>query len=673
MSPTEHQHFYHERTPPVPRKGLDVWAHGMVGWWKRGTWQRARLATAARGIASLREELEQLTDAALNERLQAVRRERRRQPEKRAWDREGLALLAVAAHRETGLRAYEVQLMAAAALVEGFFTEVDTGEGKTLAIGLAAAFQAWGGTPVHVITANDYLAERDAKQLRKFYERAGLTAGAVLSDHDENSRREGYACAVTYTTAKEVAADYLRDRLRVENGTATSRSASRLIGLVLERPLVAAPVQRGLHYALIDEADHALIDEAVTPLIISRTLDAGEIALAARAAWELARELERGKDYRTDQETRAVELLPAGRRRVSEELALPRTGLWASERRRTELAGLGLEAREFFLRDKQYVIDEGKVVIVDPATGRPMPMRTWRQGLHQIIEAKEGLEVTGPSETQARISFQAFFQKYQRLAGASGTLREAAGELWSTYSVPFVSIPRNLPCRRSDSGIRFFSSRENRDAALLREIKNRHSIGQPLLVGTHTVETSEDLAIQLLNEGLPNAQVLNARRHREEAAVVALAGQKGQIMIATGMAGRGTDIRLGAGIGDLGGLHVIATEVNQSQRVDRQLFGRSARQGDPGSMTSLYYMGDPVLARFTPGWVGAVWQLLWRGRVPLAQLWGRIILRWAHWRAHRTARRQRRGVTRVEEEIRRSLGFTMGRSSQPSGENSSFF
>lgn len=615
-----------------------------------------------------REELEQLTDAALNERLQAVRRERRAHPQLRVDCREGLALLAVAAHREIGLRAYEVQLMSAAALVEGFFTEVDTGEGKTLAIGLAAAFRAWDGMPVHVITANDYLAERDARLLRPFYERVGLTAGAVLSEQDENTRREGYSRAVTYTTAKEAAADYLRDRLCGENWAKAGKSSLRLIGLALERPMSMAPVQRGLHSALIDEADHALIDEAVTPLIISRMLDAGEIALAATAAWKLVRELERGKDYRTDPEARTTELLPAGLKRVHEELELPRSGLWASERRRVELAGLGLEAREFFLRDKQYVIDDGKVVIVDPATGRPMPMRTWRQGLHQIIEAKEGLAVTGPSETQARISFQAFFQKYHRLAGASGTLREVAAEIWHTYAVPFVAIPRNLPCQRSHRGVRFFSNRQKRDAALLNEIKNRHELGQPLLVGTHTVESSEELAIQLLRMGLPGAQVLNARRHREEAALVAQAGQRGQIIIATGMAGRGTDIRLGAGVAELGGLHVIATEANESLRVDRQLFGRSARQGDPGSVMAFYHHDDAVLARFSSGWSQAAWGLLWRtGLASAAQFWGRVLLRWTHWRAQHRAANLRRGVMRTEEEIRRSLGFTTGRSSASKG------
>ncbi len=661
MSPTEHQRCFTERAPTQPRRGLDVWAHGLVGRYQRGPWQRKRLATQARAIAVLREELEQLTDATLNERFHALQRERRKRPQH--WQplcREGLAILAVMAHRELGLRAYEVQLMAAIALVEGFFAEVDTGEGKTLAIGLAAAFQALGGVPCHVITANDYLAERDSRQLHRYYDRAGLSVGAVLSEHDETSRRAGYACGVTYTTAKEVAADYLRDRLRMGISGTVRQSSSRLFSVLTDRSSNSAPVQRGLHTALIDEADHALIDEAVTPLIISRIQDAGEIATAAHAVWELARALDPTRHYRVDAESRTIELLPLGLERVNEELSLPRTGLWASERRRIELMGLGLEAREFFLRDKQYVIDEGKVVIVDPATGRPMPMRTWRQGLHQIIEAKEGLEISGPSETLARTSFQAFFRKYQRLAGASGTLREAAAEIWHTYAAPFVSIPRHLPCQRHFAGIRFYATQENRDAALLYEIKIRHARGQPLLIGTHTVESSEVIADLLHNHGLPGGQVLNARRHREEAVIVSQAGQEKQIIIATGMAGRGTDIRLGSGVADLGGLHVVATEVNESPRVDRQLFGRAARQGDPGGVIAFYSSEDAVLKRFVPEFILKLWRRSFS--IPwLAQGLGRGLLRWSQSIARRQAVRRRRGIMISEEEIRRSLGFTMGR------------
>ncbi len=662
MSPTEQQRRLGERPERKPRRGLDVWAHGLVGRCKRGPWTRHRLATVAQSIDRRRAELEKLADPQLNERLIALRQARQRQPER--WQpllEEGLALLAVAAHRELGLRAYEVQLMGAAALVEGYFTEVDTGEGKTLAIGLAAAYLAWSGLPCHVITANDYLAGRDAKHLGRYYLRVGLTAGAVMTEDDESARHSGYAAGVTYTTAKELAADYLRDRLRLGDD-ATGASSRQLLGVLLEMPPLPGVVQRGLHSALIDEADHALIDEAVTPLIISRTLDAGELSVASQAAWELVRDLNKGVHYRADSAARLIEMLPAGIEQTNLALALPRTGLWASDRRRQELVRLGLEAREFFLRDEHYVIDDGKVVIVDAATGRPMPLRTWRQGLHQIIEAKEGLEVSGPSETLARISFQAFFRKYSRLAGASGTLREAAAEIWHTYDAPFVAIPRHLPCQRRHQGSRFFVDEDLRDQALVHELKTRHARGQPLLIGTRTVDSSEAVARLVRHHGLPGSQVLNALRHREEAVMVAHAGHRGQITIATSMAGRGTDIRLEEGVATLGGLQVVAIEANDSARVDRQLFGRSARQGDPGGVIAFYSTEDAVLRRFIPHPILQAWQRSTR-LLPdaLNNAVGRRLLAWAQRRAQWQAARQRRGVMLGEEEIRRSLGFTVGR------------
>ena len=662
MSPSENQRSLFERTPPKPLRGLDLWAHGVIGWCKGGRWARRRLAGVASAIAAQRDEFESLSDHDLNVLLASLRQGRRRTPD--CWQKlrvKGLAALAVAAQRELGLRGYEVQLMAAAALVEGYFTEVDTGEGKTLAIGLAAGFLGWSGLPCHVLTANDYLAKRDATQLARFYQRIGLRAGYVLGEQDENARREGYACHVTYSTAKEVAADYLRDRL---HGSASALSP-QLLNLTTDTPQAQAPVQRGLYHALIDEADHALIDEAVTPLIISREQDAGAISTAAHAAWEVVRGLEKGLDYRVDLEARKIELLPEGIRQIRDGLALSQTGLWASDRRRLELVSLGLEAREFFLRDAQYVIDEGKVVIVDPGTGRPMPMRTWRQGLHQIIEAKEGLPISGPSETLARISFQAFFRKYQSIAGASGTLREAAAEIWQTYRAPLVSIPRHLPSQRYHAGVRYYLSRQLRDEALLHEVKYRHARGQPLLIGCRTVESSEQVAQFFKKEGFSAHQILNALRHREEAILVALAGEEGQLTIATGMAGRGTDIRLGDGVAQLGGLHVISTEANESSRVDRQLFGRSARQGDPGSMIAFYEVDDAVFKRFIPSLVHRVWRRTFELRLYyMSQVMGSCLLWWVHRSADRLAVRQRRQVMLAEEEVRRSLGFTMGRRSK---------
>jgi preprotein translocase subunit SecA len=664
MTPTEYQRILFEHRAPKPKKGLDRMADGLIGRVKRGPWAAARLAAEARRIVAAREALEGLTDGQLNEKLVTLRADRRRKPDD--WNGAlvpGLAALAVAAERELGLKAYEVQLMASAALVQGFFTEVDTGEGKTLAIGLAAAFQALSGLPCHVITANDYLAGRDAKNLHSFYKRAGLSVGSVLGEDDDAKRRTSYRCGVTYTTAKEAAADYLRDRLR---SAGVEPRPARLLAVMAGQSSGSGPVQRGLHATFIDEADHALIDEAVTPLIISRTLDAGEMEQVARAAWSLAAAFEPEVHYRLNRARRTVELLEAGVNQSIHQLELPPHGLWANERRRVELVRQAVQAREFFLRDEHYVVDDGKIVIVDPATGRPMAMRTWQQGLHQIIEAKEGLTVNGATETMARISFQSYFRKYKLLAGASGTLREAAGELWHTYHAPFVRIPRNLTCQRQHAGTRFCASADAQHATLLHEIKSRHGRGQPLLIGTRTVDTSERIASLLRAERLPGSdRVLNAVRHREEALLVSRAGHRGAITIATSMAGRGTDIRLENGVGILGGLHVVATEANESSRVDRQLFGRAARQGDPGSVMAVYCATDAVLKRFIPDPVLRVWaRTLDRGFLgALPQWFGFGLLRWSHFRAQAMAARSRRAVMLAETEIQRSLGFTAGRRS----------
>lgn len=656
MTPTEHQRRFYEQHRSKPLVGLDRWANHWLGRWQRGPWARRQLAAIAARAHTLREQLKTQSDAQLDAALKDFLTQRRRSPE-RTDLAAGLALLAVAAQREMKLAAYEVQLMAAAALVRGYFSEVDTGEGKTLAIALAAAYLAASGPPLHVITANDYLASRDAQVMKRFYARVGLTVGAVTGESADDERRTAYAQAITYTTAKECAADYLRDKL--QPGGVRS-AAQRVTRLLAKEELSSHAVQRGLHYVLVDEADHALVDEAVTPLIISRTLPEGEIEKAARAAWQLVQQMTPGEHYSVDLQRRTVEVLRPGLSLVLDALALPEVGLWGSRRRRVELVRLAVEAREFFHRDEQYVVDEEKIIIVDPATGRPMPMRTWRQGLHQIIEAKESLPITGETETLARISFQTFFRKYHHLAGASGTLKEAADELWQTYAVPFVKIPRHLPSQLRTVGARFYPDSASAEAALLHEVKTRHARGQPVLIGTRSVDASEAVSTLLSRAGLYSGRVLNAIRHREEALLVTDAGARSQLTIATSMAGRGTDIRLEQGVDQLGGLHVISVEANDSARVDRQLFGRAGRQGDPGSVMSLYHTEDAVLQRFLPAPLRRLWARALRTPLstPVAQSAGRWLLRWCHYRAGLIAARSRSNVMHGEQELTRSLAFT---------------
>lgn len=661
-TPTEKQRTLHVRISKAAPVGLDAWYYGLLGRIRRGPWAFKRIEAMTQRMELLREEFNQLNNGQLDDRLQRMREHRRRYPHSPQLKmEEGLALLAVTAKRELGLSPYKVQLMAAAALIEGFLTEVDTGEGKTLALALAAAYNAWSGLPCHVITANDYLAGRDAKYLKGFYQRVGLKVGKVLGDSAEMDRRAAYQADITYTTAKEVAADYLRDRLRLQ-GVEDIGSRLSLSSLTTSKqPAGAGIIQRGLYYALIDEADNSLIDEAVTPLIISRTLEAGELELACEKAWKVAVALEAGTDYRLDLSSRSIEVEEDRIKTAADRIDLPKTGLWASQRRRVELLILALEAREFFLRDVQYVVDDKKVVIVDEATGRPMPMRTWRQGLHQMIEAKEGVPISGASETMARISFQSFFRKYERLAGASGTVREVALEIWQTYGIPTMAIPRNKPCQRQFLGRVFYSNQEEKVKAAHDEIRVRHARKQPVLVGTRSVEASEKITVSLQSQHLVCC-VLNAKYHKEEAALVSQAGQLSGITIATNMAGRGTDIHLQPGADILGGLHVVASEPHESARVDRQLFGRAGRQGDPGSVMAIYSLDDELFIRFLPPFVRRFWaKILVSDRYKnLGQIAGKYALFWAQYRAQALARRRRKQVMDMEKNLVGSLGFTKG-------------
>lgn len=663
-SPTDQQRLVHiRRRPPTP-EGFNAISYWGIGLWKRASWRRRELSKFASRIDELRNSYSDLKDSALNGRLVEIHRERKARPEAASEHlEEGLALLAVVAKRELGLSPYRVQLMASAGLARGFLLEVDTGEGKTLALALTAAFNAWSGRSCHVITANDYLAGRDAKGLRKFYERAGLTVGSVLGDSGDADRRAAYRCGVTYSTAKEVAADYLRDRIRLQG---LEDSGARL---TLARHTGASrmpnfePVQRGLYFGMIDEADNALIDEAVTPLIISRTLGPGELEEACLAAWKFSARIEKGVDYEVNRGRKSIETEPGHLEEVAGDWTLPGSRVWSSVRRRAELLRLALEAREFFQRDQQYVVEDEKVVIVDEATGRPMPMRTWRQGLHQMIEAKEGVPLSGASETIARISFQDFFRKYQDLSGASGTVKEVASEIWFTYGLPILRIPRNLPNMRKFLGWRFYPDEDAKAAAIREEVTVRHAEGQPVLVGVRSVDASETVA-ELLADKRLHCHVLNAKRHREEALMVQQAGSHSRITIATNMAGRGTDILLEPSVHDLGGLHVVASEPHESARVDRQLYGRAARHGDPGSVLSIYSAEDSLFVRFLPKRVRKLWAwslgfsgglIPWMGRIS-----GRILLFWAQNKSQSQAVRQRKQVMKTETELAGKLGFSKG-------------
>ena len=655
-TPTEFYRRTDHRDPTPSPKGADAWANRWIGVYRRRNGVLKHLRNQAEETEILWSGLKDETDHRLRVRLLEHRDIFRRGGRATVQSLlPALAMVREAAHRQLGLLAFPEQLMGALALHQASLAEMATGEGKTLTAGIAAVLMAWNGRPCHVITVNDYLVERDARWLGPLFRFCGTDVGFVTAPMSPEERREAYASDITYTTSKEVVADFLRDSLKLGHMRHPTR---RLVQRVL-RPSPEAQdglVMRGLHSAIIDEADSILIDEAVTPLIISAPHGNDALKEVVQTAQGIAAPLESGVHYSSDARHREIELTAAGQTMVGELCArLP--GFWRAPERRTELVRQALVAREFYQNGRQYVLVDGKVVIVDEFTGRQMAQRTWRQGLHQAVEAKEGIALSDPSETVARISFQRFFRFYHRLAGMTGTAREAAAELWQTYGLPVLPIPPHRPNRRIQLPDLILPTAEARWETVADQVTMVHSRRQPVLIGTRSVAASERLAELLEARGIA-FQLLNAVRHHEEATIVAMAGEAGRVTIATNMAGRGTDIRLGRGVADLGGLHVIATERHESGRVDRQLFGRNARQGDPGSAQAILSAEDDLLKRHLPSPVQRRIQNALEHRLPGAQHLGAAAMRVAQVLAQRKAENLRVGVARVDTWIEESLSFT---------------
>jgi preprotein translocase subunit SecA len=506
-----------------------------------------------------------------------------------------------------------------------------------------------------VITVNDYLADRDARWMGQLYSFCDVSVGCITADMDPAARRAAYAADVVYVTNKEIVADFLRDRLWLGSlQKAGRRQIAALLGRgrEIERGLVT----RGIHTAIVDEADSILIDEAVTPLIISRALPNEVFTEACEVANGLARGLRAGADYRVDPKYKEIELEPSTTERLAGEIR----GSGARFRAvggQLELVHQALTAREFFHRDQQYVVQDGKVVIVDEFTGRQMPNRTWRAGLHQFIEAKELLPMTTPTETLARLSFQRFYRFFHKLSGMTATASEAGPELWDIYDLAVAPIPENRRCRRRAYPALAFADEPSKWKAIVGEIVGLHAQGRPVLVGTRSVKASEHLASLLAPTGIW-FRVLNAVRHAEEAAIVARAGEEGAVTVATNMAGRGTDILLGPGVADRGGLHVIASECHESQRIDRQLFGRCARQGDPGSARLYISMEDEIVRRYVPEALRRFAARQLAAGLPGARHAAIAAVHAAQGATERLAFRRRRSVLRTDTWLDDSLSFS---------------
>ncbi|MDX6805809.1 preprotein translocase subunit SecA [Terrihabitans rhizophilus] len=647
--------LYAERQAPK-RSALDKAVLDFAGRF-RGALSRGDMRRMNRVVQRVMEqegELQGLDAGALDAAVHALRLDLRRAPELSALTDTQLArafgVVREVSGRFKGQRHRGVQIMGAFAMMRGRLAEMSTGEGKTLTATLAAGTAALSGRPVHVVTVNDYLARRDAELMTPVYRALGLSVGIVISGQKPEERRAAYACDITYCTNKELAFDYLRDRMVLGQQDSNVRlKLEGLAGASRTRDLRL----RGLHVAIVDEADSVLVDEARTPLVISENADGDVDAAVIAQAMELAAKLETPRDYLVHIDERRISLTQAGNERVRE-VAEPLGGVWRGTVMREELARQALSAGLLFHRDHQYLVREGKVQIIDEGTGRVMPDRFWGDGLHQMIEHKEGCKLSHRRATIARMTYQRFFRRYRHLCGMSGTARQVAGELWQVYRLPVTRIPTHRPIQRVHRPDLVTERGEEKWRLITARVRELHERGCPVLIGTRTVAASEEASAMLTAAGLPH-RLLNAAQDGQEAAIVSEAGQRGHITIATSMAGRGTDIELGPGVEDLGGLHVIMSERHDARRVDDQLAGRAGRQGQKGHFEAILSLDDPLMEMDRAGVLRAVTLPLRKAHGPLVR---RLLLKAMQRRAERIHAGMRRQLMKSDEMQTRILAFS---------------
>ena len=524
-------------------------------------------------VNSLEREMEKLEDSKFPEKINKWKEEVEKGKSLDELLPEVFALVREASKRTLGMRHFDVQVMGAIALHQGKIAEMKTGEGKTLVATMPLVLNALEGKGCHLVTVNDYLAKRDAEWMGEIYRFLGLSVGVILSNMEDEERKKAYACDITYGTNNEFGFDYLRDHMKF---------------------YPEQLVQRDLHYAIVDEVDSVLIDEARTPLIISGPAD--ESTTLYKKINAIIPKLKKDKDFTLDEKTKTVMLTEEGVQRCEEILGLD--NLFDPKNITYQHHILqALIAHYLFHRDVDYIVRDGEVLIVDEFTGRVLAGRRYSDGLHQALEAKEGVKIQQENQTLATITFQNFFRMYKKLAGMTGTADTEAVEFKEIYNLDVVVIPTNKPMIRIDYPDVIYKTQKERFDAIIEEIKEMYKQGRPVLVGTTSIEKSELISKRLKKLKIPH-EVLNAKHHEREAEIVAKAGEKGRVTIATNMAGRGTDIVLGEGVKELGGLHILGTERHESRRIDNQLRGRAGRQGDPGSSRFYLSLEDDLLRLF---------------------------------------------------------------------------
>ena len=599
--------------------------------------------------------LRDIASLELRNRVADVRKELLRDGLTEELCARAFAIVREMSDRTLGMRHFDNQIIGGWAILQGMLAEMETGEGKTLTAALPACTAAMAGIPVHVITVNDYLAARDSDLMSPLYNVLGMTVGAITEKtKDPRARCAAYACDITYCTNQQVAFDYLRDRVTM--GHRRGNLFRNIDGLMEGEDPGKGLILRGLCFGIVDEADSVLIDEARTPLKLSGPSGRQVNQRILRQALKLARQLDNYGNGYVLGDDRKVTLTANGKAYISQ-LVKSMDRHWESARRREFLVTQALTAKHLFIKDKHYLIRDDQVQIIDENTGRVMPDRSWESGLHQMIETKEGVEISNPSESMARITYQRFFRRYLRLGAMTGTAREVAAELWSVYRIPVVKVPNHKPSRRAVQPTRMYLSANDKWQQVVSRASALHREKRPVLIGTRSLETSEYLSTLLTQAGLDH-QVLNARQDRHEALIIAQAGQPGRITVATNMAGRGTDIRLAPGVAEAGGLHVITTELNDARRVDRQLYGRCARQGDPGTVEAILSWEDELLGFCAPRLINEISRRINCRQLDLTYWAGLLLTRNAQMRVEQRHAGMRRILLKQDQRLDDIFAFS---------------
>lgn len=604
-------------------------------------------------VLGLQQRYESLSDAALQEDARAIAAALSQHGLRHHRLLEAVAVAREVIRRETGLLAYRSQICATLVMLDHRLAEMHTGEGKTLATYMAALTAGIAAIPTHVITANDFLVSRDADGLRPIAARIGLEVGAIIEEMTPEQRREAYACHITYCTGKELVFDYLRDRLAAQD--ARHDLHRRLNRLSRSQTSARGVVLRGLCLALIDEADSILLDEATTPLILSQPRPGGMTEKHYQQALQIAARLDPELHFRTYHDTREIELTALGSNTV-DQLCAKLPGLWRIARFRTDTVVQALRAVHLYARDRDYLVRDDAVHIIDPTTGRIAQGRQWAKGLHQFIELKEACPLSNAFAPMARITYQRFFPRYLQLGGTSATLHEARGELLSLYGLGVVRVPLHRASRRQQTAPQLFRNATHKWRAVIARARELHGRDIPVLIATESVDDSETLSAMLHAAGIPHV-VLNARQDVEESRIVAGAGHPGSVTVATNMAGRGTDIKIDDKIAALGGLHVLSCQLNGSRRIERQLYGRCGRQGQPGKVEILLSLDEPLLQRQlskrTLGWL----RKAFARRATLPGWIASPLLGWVRQRHERHQKQLRKALQKLDEQNRKLLGM----------------